>query len=65
MVGISSLFSILESIDSPFDEFGMDDIRITSDSIQFKNDINLLVTEDNIFKKFIDLESMEKDVKNI
>lgn len=65
MVGISSLFSILESIDSPFDEFGMDDIRITSDSIQFKNDINLLVTEDNIFKKFIDLETMEKDVKNI
>lgn len=65
MVGISSLFSILVSIDSPFDEFGMDDIRITSDSIQFKNDINLLTIEDNIFTKFSDLEKMEKNIKHI
>lgn len=42
IIAVSSLFNILESIDSPFDEYGMDDVRITSDSLQFKNDINLL-----------------------
>jgi len=42
IIGLTTLFNILESIDSPFDEFGMDDVRITSDTIQFKNDINLL-----------------------
>lgn len=41
-IGISSLFNILESIDSPFDEYGMDDVRITADCLHFRNDINLL-----------------------
>merc|ERR1712000_544254 len=42
MIGITCIYNILESIDSPFDEKGMDDVRITSDTLQFKNDINLL-----------------------
>lgn len=41
-IGVSSLFNILESIDSPFDEYGMDDVRITADCLQFRNDLNLL-----------------------
>lgn len=42
IIAVSSLFNILESVDSPFDEYGMDDIRITSDGLNFKNDINLI-----------------------
>lgn len=48
MVGISGLFNILESMETPFDEEGMDDIRTTSEYIKFKNDMNLLfVKSDN------------------
>lgn len=47
IISVSSLFNILESIDSPFDEYGMDDVRITSDNLSFKNDINLISLKSN------------------
>lgn len=49
VVGITGLFNVLESIEAPFDEQGMDDIRLTSDIIQFKNELRLLFVEPNQF----------------
>lgn len=52
MVGLAGLFNILESIESPFDEEGMDDIRTLSETIQFKNDINLILVKSDANKTY-------------
>jgi hypothetical protein len=61
MIGITCIYNILESIDSPFDEKGMDDVRITSDSLQFKNDINLLINYNDYLVNYDEIEKSEKD----
>jgi hypothetical protein len=52
IVGITGLFNVLESIEAPFDEQGMDDMRLTSEMIQFKNEIRLLFVNPDQFMTF-------------
>jgi hypothetical protein len=63
VVGITGLFNVLESIESPFDEQGMDDIRLTSDMIQFKNDLKLLFVEPDQFISYEEQLNMESKSK--
>jgi len=35
VTAISCLFNILEALDNPFDEYGIDDLRITAESLLF------------------------------
>jgi len=65
MTGITCIYNILESIDSPFDEKGMDDVRITSDTLQFKNDINLLSIYSEVTKTYETQQSLDNISKII
>jgi len=65
MVGITCIYNILESIDSPFDEKGMDDVRITPDTLQFKNDINLLSIYSEVTQPYDAQEDLDKVSKII
>lgn len=60
MIGITGLFNILESIETPFDEEGMDDIRTLAETIQFKNDINLILVHSDEGKTYDTLLFDEK-----
>lgn len=55
----------MESIDSPFDEQGMDDFRISSEIIQFKNDLNLLILNNDRFETFEDQQKLEEKIYKI
>lgn len=59
VIGITSIYNILGSIDSPFDEKGMDDIRVTPDSLQFKNDINLLSINNEVTQSYEKQEELD------
>jgi len=65
MVGITCIYNILESIDSPFDEKGMDDVRITTDTLQFKNDINLLTLHSEVTQTYKQQQDLDKNSKVI
>jgi len=42
VIGISGIFNILDALENPFDEVGMDDIHLTTEIIELKNYIELL-----------------------
>jgi hypothetical protein len=60
IIGLTSIFNILGSIDSPFDEKGMDDVRITQDTLQFKNDVNLLSVFSEVTETFETRKNLDK-----
>lgn len=60
MVGITSLFQILDSLETPFDEDGIDDIRFTSETIQLKNDVQFLFVKSNQFRTFEEQIKIDK-----
>lgn len=60
MCGITSLFHILDSLETPFDEEGIDDIRVTSEAIQFKNDLQFLFVKSDQFRTFEDQIKIDK-----
>lgn len=45
IIGITGLLNILHSIESPFDEYGMDDIRLTPYKLQFMNELKEIFDE--------------------
>lgn len=65
MTGITCIYNILESIDSPFDERGMDDIRITPDTLQFKNDINMLALYNEVTETYETRKNLDDNTSKI
>lgn len=63
-IGITGLFEVLESLDYPFDEFGVDDIRLTDQKIEFKNDINYLFVDSDQFKRYEDQRKDDIEYSN-
>merc|ERR1712096_59306 len=60
MIGITSLFHILDSLETPFDEEGIDDIRVTSETIQFKNDMQFLFVKSDQFRSYEEQIKIDK-----
>jgi len=43
IIGCTGLLNILESLESPFDENGLDDVKLRQEVSLFKNDIQLIL----------------------
>lgn len=51
-MGITGLFNILNALEDPFDEQGMDDIHLTTFIIELKNNIELLDAESDEYMSY-------------
>lgn len=62
---ITSLKNILEALENPFDECGLDDIHITSEFTELKNYIEYLDVDSDEFLKYDEYKLFENTIKEI